>query len=443
MRALPSIACAARRGLAAALERVAGRGMAAAVERVAGSAVAAAIAASVAGCGSRSRGIAPDALPQIPDSTGVAVLAHPAVVTVTFAGDPLAGAIEAWADWAVASSWLAAVGADYGVGAGTQAAKVRLPDAAPSTASNDDIAALLANAIAAGTVPAPTPGVVYMMYFPAPPATDLTSTGQTYCTDYSGYHSNTNIGGADVSFAAVGRCQAFWPGLTELQAVERTASHELIEAATDPFPYTTLGYYLPQPGQGAWTPGTSAWGAAGETEVGDLCTGTQVVVDGDFVAQRTWSNRAAASGADPCVPSPDAAVTYDVASAAPWFPVAIGGTVSIPLEGWAVGEMASNDWVVSAVLGSQDAGFAYAIESPTSVTLQVADGGASTGQAFSTTRNGASLELRVTAPASASPGDYAAFRVLSRTRDQVVAPDAIAGDWYHHVAVGAYVPPAP
>lgn len=143
--------------------------------------------------------------------------------------------------------------------------------------------------VTSGAVTVPVQDTVYMVYYPEPPTTTLIK-GGTYCSSFSGYHTETVANGVKVSIAIVGRCQCFWPGLSVLQAVERTASHELMEAATNPFPDTAPAYDIPSATPAASTV-ASAWAAAiGEGEVGDLCVGTQVYQDSGFLAQRIWSN---------------------------------------------------------------------------------------------------------------------------------------------------------
>jgi hypothetical protein len=359
-------------------------------------------------------------LPQIP-TRGGAVLAHPQIVTVTFSGDPLADSIEAWGDWVVGSAWLAAVGADYGVGAGQHLAKVRLAQAAPAQAAQADIQAFVSARIADGSFPAPRQDVLYVLYYPA--STMLAHKTDVYCQDFSGYHNATSAQGTLVPFAVVGRCATFWIGLSEWQNVQRTASHELIEAATDP----ALAFDIATAADRDAAQALRA--AVGEGEVGDVCTGTVIDVESGFVAQRSWSNAAAASGADPCVPASPAPY-FSVSAPAWWYPVSPGTSVVIPLVGWSAAPVA--DWIVRSRFGVNTGGFTLQTSSPTTMLL---DGGA-----FASTNNGRSLMLTVTAPASASSGSYAGIEVRSITPSAEVAPDQTREARYHYLPVGVYVP---
>jgi hypothetical protein len=89
---------------------------------------------------------------------GGPVLRHPALVTITFAGDPRRERLEEHARWIVDSSRLTTVGAEYGVGRGTVAGTVVLPDAAPAATTNAEIEAMLARGIGDGSIPTPPDG---------------------------------------------------------------------------------------------------------------------------------------------------------------------------------------------------------------------------------------------------------------------------------------------
>jgi hypothetical protein len=98
------------------------------------------------------------------------------------------------------------------------------------------------------------------------------------------------------------RCAKFG-GLTGIDAVTATTSHELIEAATDPFPndQTNAGYAQVDDNHIIWQ------FVLGGGEVGDMCAQNQDSFFkqpdiGNYV-QRTWSNAQAAAGHNPCQPS--------------------------------------------------------------------------------------------------------------------------------------------
>src|SRR5689334_11023580 len=73
---------------------------------------------SAGGGGSGGGGFVPGkhAVPPLIPSQGGPVLAQPKLVTITFADDPNGPMDEAFGDWVMTSSWLAAAQTDYGVG---------------------------------------------------------------------------------------------------------------------------------------------------------------------------------------------------------------------------------------------------------------------------------------------------------------------------------------
>jgi hypothetical protein len=84
----------------------------------------------------------------------------------------------------------------------------------------------------------------------------------------------------------------------DLDSLTTATSHEFVEAATDPYPFTN----------GAWQSVDDPhfiWALMPGGELGDMCeyvaAAPQRIV-GQYVVQRTWSNKSAAAGHDPCVP---------------------------------------------------------------------------------------------------------------------------------------------
>src|SRR4051794_13818477 len=84
--------------------------------------------------------------PAVPDQGGPR-LAHPQLITVTFANDPRAATFEAFAQWIVTSHWLGAVGTEYGVGPGGVAGVAHRPETPPPTLTSADIESYLASGI--------------------------------------------------------------------------------------------------------------------------------------------------------------------------------------------------------------------------------------------------------------------------------------------------------
>lgn len=219
----------------------------------------------------------------------------------------------------------------------------------------------------------------------------------------------------------VERCGGFQ---SPLEGLTNLASHEIIEAATDP-----LGNaWLLASGSPPWT--ASPW-ASGDCpgcsyeEVADFCEGTRYFENG-FSYQRIYSDDAAAAGGDPCVPSLSA--PYFVASTdSEWYAPRGGDTIRIPITGHA--SSAVSDWFTSGQVMNHGAHApAWSLIRP--------------GAAVSASpmlNAGVSETLRVWFPAGAAHGDYAVFLIRSAFNtacDQIPS----TSDCYHGWAVGAYIP---
>src|SRR5450432_823716 len=108
------------------------------------------VLATSAACGGKSSGSSPDASAG-PDASGFStaahtpypqalphggkILPHVQLVTITYSDYKYGAMVQAFGDAVVQSTWFTAVGAEYGVGAGTHAAKIVL---GTSPASIDD-----------------------------------------------------------------------------------------------------------------------------------------------------------------------------------------------------------------------------------------------------------------------------------------------------------------
>jgi hypothetical protein len=273
-------------------------------------------------------------LPQVPFNGGP-LLSHPALVPITFQDDPNRPTLEAHAQWAVTSTWLTEVGPEYGVGLGSILGTGEIMTNAPTSITNDQLKSMLAGWIVAGTVPRPSDGtfnsVLYVVYLPSQSTITLTSTGGptlTSCMDFGGFHEEMDLDGIHASYAVVNACPSSTPGLTDLEDEEVAASHEIFEAMTDRFPDTAPGWTFTQNTVVPWL-------LIGG-ELGDLCALPRVVYhQGQFYAQRIWSDAAAASGTkDPCAPQDPALPYYGVTTATTTVQVAAGGQFAFPLVGW-------------------------------------------------------------------------------------------------------------
>jgi hypothetical protein len=136
-----------------------------------------------------------------------------------------------------------------------------------------------------------------MVYYPD--SVTISQGGGTSCNQFYGYHSDFALSSTTfVTYSVVARCPPF-PDTSAIDSVTAIASHELIEAATDPLVQDHPAYAEPDADHIAWA--TLAGG-----ELGDMCAGFGNVfydpADVPYLVQRTWSNKAAAASLDPCQP---------------------------------------------------------------------------------------------------------------------------------------------
>ncbi len=279
------------------------------------------------------------------------------------------------------------------IGAGTSASRHRRPrelhrlfGRRPST-----LQTFLDDAVVEGVLPPPNANTLYVLYLPASVVVTTTSgtVTLTSCESFRGYHGATFpvAGGTPVPYVVIPECPATGSSLTPLQALTLAASHEILEAATDPAENVQqVGYYLDLSDRNAL-----GWNLLAGGEAADLCqdvTGLHQdeTAMGGYVVQRIWSNTNAARGLDPCVPTP----TGDV-----YFAVAPGGSSSflvLPVGGVATFE---------ATAFSSQATAAWTLEG---IDIQSAEHGLKApllsfsfdGQATATVNNGDKVQVTVT-----------------------------------------------
>jgi hypothetical protein len=267
----------------------------------------ASVPADADAAGSPSVGDAgPLVLPQVLDFDG-GTLAAPKLIAVTFPGDPQAPQIDAFTRAVGASAYWTAVTSEYGVGAATGEALLET-EAAPASVdeANGDAEAWLATRFD-GTHPewgTFDPNAVYIVFYPS-----ATTAIQSVGGCGGAYHASipvtivpaTDGGGTTTGrllYGIVFRC-ATAPDVgrpTGLDLTTFMASHEMIEAVTDPDGNAFVQAAAPY----------VAWAYFFGSEVGDMCAfhaGSAIKpADLGFTVQRTWSNAAAAAFLDPCVP---------------------------------------------------------------------------------------------------------------------------------------------
>jgi hypothetical protein len=356
------------------------------------------------------------ALPKLVDQ-GEPVLTAPAIVSITFPGDPDVAAIEQFGRTLAQSGWWDTVRAGYcetnssrcvGDGPAGTSVEIAAPpgtsyadanDGGPSTLQ-DYITALLTS----GVVPPPTGQSILVFYFPA--STLITFQGGTSCTDFDGYHNSMSFQGTRFAFVVVPECTPTRAGLATAQFRSFAASHEIIEAATDPFlTPSSAGFYLDFS-----DPAIIPWNDLGGGESADMCLdltglGQDEAVEGGFTVQRVWSNAEAAAGHDPCVPETSSAPYFNVAPQGAIVAVDVGGTVTFDAVAFSDGPR--GDWYVEGV----DANGTPMTDANPYLTIKV------NGATLTTTNNGGNVSVSATlnqdpAPLIATTGFAGATGVL-------------------------------
>ncbi len=234
---------------------------------------------------------------------GGPVMTAPKLVPISFQGDPLESSLDNFVTQLVAAKayWAGAV-SEYGVGELTATAPMHLAETPPASLSDTDVQTWLTAKIKAGNgFPQPDGNTLYVVYYPT--GTDVTMGGGSLCSDYQGYHGDYLMDGTtEVIYTVVGRCPPQGQA-SAMDQVSAEASHEFVEAATDPYPNNKPAYTDID---------DKAWAILAGGEIGDVCayfpdsfyrpTGV------DNLVQRVWSNASAAAGHGPC--EPDAPSPY-------------------------------------------------------------------------------------------------------------------------------------
>ncbi len=301
-------------------------------------------------------------LPQVVFHGGP-LLTAPKIVTVTFPGDTNADALEAFGDSITSSAWWDEVASafcdDTGkcVGKGASGGHVRLtspPAATYSDTTGGGISTLqvfIADLVNAGTLPTPDANTLYVFYVPDSTRITLTESGtqtEASCAQFHAYHNALQPPSASAAYAIVQECPP-GDGLTALQGLTFAASHEIIEAATDPV-LRTLGYYL-----NLEDTSTVSWNLFAGGEAADLCVDISglrqdQIASGGYTLQRVWSNANAAKGLDPCVPhAPSDPPYFNVATEdkSAYIVLNVGGTATFTLDAFSSAPTAP--WTVEAI----------------------------------------------------------------------------------------------
>lgn len=245
------------------------------------------------------RGTAAAHVAQFPKvlTAGGPVLTHALIVPIFFAGDDQQAPATAFFNAVGGSSYWHDAAGEYGVGAATAQAPLVLATAAPATISDDEIKSMLV-AMLDGPSPqlgAPNPAAIYT--FVIPKGTTVMAQGLIGCQQFAANHDEVAVGATHVALAYIPRCA---------DALDTVAtSHELMEAATDPFLYSNPAWSTVDDRFAFWK-GVVNLGDI--VEINDLCStksGDLAVLDAQAgPVERAWSNASLAAGHDPCVPLP-------------------------------------------------------------------------------------------------------------------------------------------
>jgi hypothetical protein len=199
------------------------------------------------------------------------------------------------------------------------------------------------------------------------------------CKGWDGYHSFSTAGALpSFPYALVADC------LHDVQGdLIPTASHEFVEAATDPID----GWYLDVPPPDLWS--TQLY-----EEVVDLCQYELNVQQGPYTVQRVYSNSAAMGGGSPCIPVPQGEVFFDVTTQPTTVLTAPpGGSIQATLIGWSTGPIAP--WPISTYIADA------ADFDPTPMLSQQTIG------------NGDQVQVTLHVPSSAASGQIGASFIFS------------------------------
>lgn len=263
-------------------------------------------------------------LPTVFPHTGT-VLSAMQLVTITYPGYDATTSVVAFGDALVASNWYQMTGAEYGVSPATHRQHV-VAGALPPALDREQIAAQITDLITGGVVPAPSAvgnQLLYLLY--VPPSVVLGGD----LAGVRGYHDMVTLDdGTRFPIAVV------IDDGTGLSATLIQAAHQVIDAATNPYPPPHDGYY-------ADPPKTDPWSLL-RREVADLCEGEDAVVEGEFPYPRVYSNTAAVASMTPCTPGRPGDVYYDVSAEPSQIQtLAPGASFQFELTGWSTSPLAA------------------------------------------------------------------------------------------------------
>ena len=230
-------------------------------------------------------------------SFGGSVVKTPKLVPIVFAGDASKQQISDFTTKLATTTYWGKISSEYGVGTLTAKPAIVLTETPAAQIDDNQIGSWLAAKFQSDPTHfgAPDSNTLYAIFYPD--GTTITQQSGTSCQDFGGYHFETTAGSTPISYAVVPRCGSFG-GLNGFDVTSFSASHEILEWATDPFPASSPAYMSVDDDH-------AVWGRVFLGELGDLCTQMDVQTqptDLGFTVQRTWSNASAKAGHHPCAP---------------------------------------------------------------------------------------------------------------------------------------------
>jgi hypothetical protein len=320
---------------------------------------------------------------------GGPTLHHVELITVTLPGYALRDHVRALDDHIANSDYVAAAAGEYGIKSAHHLASVELDEGLPATVTNEDIQDFLEKKIAAGLLPKPPAfsaesAYYYMFYLPP----NVVMNGPPYgitCKTIGAYHDVASYP-YQFAYGVIPNCTlpAGYP-YTDTQYLETSAYHELIEGMTDPDLNMSTAYFAPP---------SSLWGYEGG-ELTDFCDGNYYIDDAGFLAARSWSNKNAAAGVDPCLPLEAGNPPYFNVKSDTTTTAAAGTTAKVTLTGWTSGARA--DWRIRTSTLNDD--------------MSLPDGAISLDKA--TIGTGGTATLSVAIPATAKSGQSTVIEIKS------------------------------
>ncbi|HEY2901419.1 MAG TPA: hypothetical protein VGL59_12635 [Polyangia bacterium] len=253
-------------------------------------------------------------------SVGGAVLSSPRVQPIYFAGFPYGQEIDTFLAHLQTASYWQTVGAEYGIGALSVvpgfASTVMVPAMVTATDAQNLLGQTL-QAMQAATGATARTDTIYALFFG--PDTALSIMGVTLCgtSHPSGFHDEWLINNVKLPVAVLPSCKVSDadPDLVGVNIITPSLSHELIEAATDPYVHTDPAFLAIDSDHALWAEALSG------AEVGDLCENEMPSLinlpDVGFPVQRIWSNTSAHAGSGPCVPVPAGEIYFNAQASLP------------------------------------------------------------------------------------------------------------------------------